>query len=291
VTKGDGRTTAFASARPRVLVVDDDRVAREMLRDALASRYEVLTAVDGFDATTSVFSDHPDLIVLDLEMPRVDGIEVLRALRRAGSTLPVLVVSGRLARATDRLRALALGATDLLAKPFQSFELLQKIDVLLRLPTSLLANPISGDVERLLGQAHGMDVVDAATFQQRIELAAQFQVDFGLDSTLVAIESRDVRALDTMLEVACAHVRAEDSAHRASDQRALLLLCASAPPIAPIVLRRLAAKCAEEGVDAAVLRCACHDIEPLFEPVKWDDLFTRLEAWPAAAPADAVRGR
>ena len=291
VTGDEARAPRPPVGRPRILVVDDDKVAREMTRDALSSRYEVLTAVDGFDATASIFSDHPDLIVLDLEMPRVNGLDVLRAMRRAGSTLPVLVVSGRLARATDRLRVLALGATDVLAKPVHRFELLQKIDMLLRLPTSVLANPVSGDVERMLADTAGMDVLDDAAFERRIELASRFQVEFGLDSTIVAVESDDVAMLDALLELACSRLRAEDSALRLSDRRALLLLCASAPPIAPVVLRRLARQLAEEGGSAACMRCARHEVEPFFDGVKWDDLFVELAPWPPPEPAPEPRPR
>lgn len=81
--------------RPRVLVVDDAAELRELLHDYLAGQgYDVVTAATGADALDAVTRNEPDVIVLDMWMPGLSGLEVLGALRRAGSTVPVIAISG-----------------------------------------------------------------------------------------------------------------------------------------------------------------------------------------------------
>jgi DNA-binding response OmpR family regulator len=106
---------------------------RELVCDWLAPRYEVMTAVDGFEALAKIVSHHPDLVILDLIMPRVSGYELLCALRRAHVDVPVLVASSRVQTAGDRLGPLVLGATDFLPKPVSRLELEHKVETLLRL--------------------------------------------------------------------------------------------------------------------------------------------------------------
>jgi two-component system, OmpR family, KDP operon response regulator KdpE len=115
----------------RVLVIDDEVQIRRAVSRALVARgYEVAQAPDGEEGLSLMESFDPDLVVLDLNMPGLDGFSVCRRIRAAGST-PILVLSVREDEA-DKVEALDLGADDYLTKPFGTDELLARVRALLR---------------------------------------------------------------------------------------------------------------------------------------------------------------
>jgi len=121
-----------SDSKPRVLVVDDDRAVRDSLRRSLEfNGYEVVLAGDGAEGLVAVGSHHPDVVVIDVMMPRLDGIETTRALRAAGNDVPILVLTARDA-VGDRVEGLDAGADDYLTKPFALEELLARLRALLR---------------------------------------------------------------------------------------------------------------------------------------------------------------
>lgn len=116
----------------RILVVDDDRAVRESLRRSLQfNGYQVELAADGQQALDWLADQRPDAMVLDVMMPRVDGLEVARRLRSTGDDLPILVLTARDA-VSDRVAGLDAGADDYLPKPFALEELLARVRALLR---------------------------------------------------------------------------------------------------------------------------------------------------------------
>ncbi len=116
----------------RVLVADDDRAIRESLARALTLEgYAVLTAADGGAALEVVSNDDPDVLVLDVMMPGIDGLTVTRVLRAEGNHVPMLMLTAR-TETSDRVAGLDAGADDYLPKPFELDELLARVRALLR---------------------------------------------------------------------------------------------------------------------------------------------------------------
>jgi len=120
----------------RILVVDDEPAVREAVDRALRLEgYDTELAANGREALDALADRAPDALVLDLLMPRVDGLEVCRRLRAAGDRTPVLVLTARDA-VPDRVRGLDAGADDYLVKPFALEELLARLRALLRRSTN-----------------------------------------------------------------------------------------------------------------------------------------------------------
>ncbi len=120
----------------KILIVDDERAVRESLRRALELEgYEIELAEDGAQALERLEAEpEPDAMVLDVLMPRMDGLEVSRTLRRSGSKLPILMLTAR-TQVEDRVEGLDAGADDYLTKPFALEELLARVRALLRRTT------------------------------------------------------------------------------------------------------------------------------------------------------------
>lgn len=115
----------------RILIVDDEERIHTFLKSKLsASGYEVLTAKDGAEALEKIRSEEPDLVLLDVLMPRLDGIETLKEIRTF-SAVPVIILSAK-GSDSDKIKGLNLGADDYVAKPFNPSELLARIEAVKR---------------------------------------------------------------------------------------------------------------------------------------------------------------
>ncbi|MER7465788.1 response regulator transcription factor [Streptomyces sp. NPDC097981] len=178
----------------RILVVDDEPAVREALRRSLAFEgYAVQTAVDGLDALDKAASYAPGLIVLDIQMPRMDGLTAARRLRAAGSTTPILMLTAR-DTVGDRVTGLDAGADDYLVKPFELDELFARVRALLR--RSAYAAPRPGG-----GGAGAADSTDALAFGDlRMDLATREVTRAGRPVELTRTEF-------TLLEMFLAHPR------------------------------------------------------------------------------------
>ena len=144
----------------RVLVVDDEPAVRRALERALRlDNYEVELAADGEEALDALASNPADAVILDVSMPRLDGLEVCRRLRKAGDRTPILMLTARDA-IDDRVKGLDVGADDYLVKPFALRELQARVRALLRRATDgardgevlryndLVLDPIAHEVRR-----------------------------------------------------------------------------------------------------------------------------------------------
>ncbi|MBI5014568.1 MAG: response regulator transcription factor [Deltaproteobacteria bacterium] len=118
--------------RPTILVIEDDRSLREGLSMNFSLQgYRVVTAADGEEGLAQAFDARPDVIVLDLMLPGLSGLEILAELRARTEAVPVLILSAR-GKTSDKVEGLRLGADDYLGKPFELPELLARVEVLLR---------------------------------------------------------------------------------------------------------------------------------------------------------------
>jgi two-component system, OmpR family, KDP operon response regulator KdpE len=125
----------------RVLIVDDEPAIRRFLRASLAAHgYDVFEAVDGQSALTAVAAARPDLVVLDLGLPDMDGVEVTRQLRE-WTQIPILIISVR-GQENDKIAALDAGADDYVTKPFGVGELLARMRAALRHTTPDAEEPV-----------------------------------------------------------------------------------------------------------------------------------------------------
>jgi two-component system KDP operon response regulator KdpE len=125
----------------RILVVDDEAPIRRYLRVALGAQgYTVLEAAGGREALEAVPAQHPDLIILDLGLPDIDGVEVARRLREWSQT-PIIILSVREAE-EDKIAALDAGADDYLVKPFGTGELMARIRVVMRRQANVADEPV-----------------------------------------------------------------------------------------------------------------------------------------------------
>jgi CheY-like chemotaxis protein len=119
---------------PNILVVDDEAIMIRLLDDMLQDRYSLQFATTGADALSLIFSDPPDLILLDVELPGLNGYEVCRAVRDnpATSDIPVIFLTSN-DRQSDLLSATEAGGMDYVCKPFNVMALQERIDAQLRL--------------------------------------------------------------------------------------------------------------------------------------------------------------
>ena len=117
--------------KTRILVVDDEPSIRKFLRANLEAKdYKVLTAADGAEALQTIEMELPDLVILDIMMPKMDGFEVCRQLRE-WSQIPIIMLSAR-GDENDKVKCLELGADDYITKPFGASELIARVRAVLR---------------------------------------------------------------------------------------------------------------------------------------------------------------
>jgi len=162
----------------RILVVDDEAPIRRYLRAALSAQgFSVYEAANGEEALTAVLTDRPDIIILDLGLPDLDGIEVTRRLREWSQT-PIIILSVREAE-QDKIAALDAGADDYLTKPFGTGELMARMRVVMRRQSSKPEEPILQvdelrmDLSRRLVSIRGEDISLTPTEHDILRLLMQ----------------------------------------------------------------------------------------------------------------------
>ncbi|GLX65855.1 response regulator transcription factor [Paenibacillus glycanilyticus] len=158
--------------RQHIMVVDDDEKITALLRRSLAFEgYEVTTASNGMEGLKMLLSADPDMLILDVMMPQVDGWEVCRRVREGGSTVPILMLTAK-DDISDRVKGLDAGADDYLIKPFALEELLARVRALLRRKSDKIDE---GNSNKIVFEdlALDLDSREAIRSGRRIELTAK----------------------------------------------------------------------------------------------------------------------
>lgn len=192
---------------PRILVVDDEAGVRDLICDALnMSDFQSLQAVDGLAALSAIRKDRFDLIILDINMPKLDGLGLLEKIRNDGIEIPALILSARNDK-SDISAGLKLGADDYMTKPFSIEELVLRVKAILRrtsnsssVTNKLNCGPISMDLDRhqvrLNDQLIEMSPTEFKLLEQlilrsgkvvskEILLSNVWEIDFDTTSTVV----------------------------------------------------------------------------------------------------------
>jgi DNA-binding response OmpR family regulator len=195
-----------------VLIVDDAPEIVRLVRDYLErAGFEVMTAASGADALREFTRRRPDLVVLDLTLPETDGLDVARAIRRAGD-VPIIMLTARTDEA-DRVAGLELGADDYVTKPFSARELVARVRAVMRRAQSVaigddivrVGDSIALDAARMQVQVEGHAVLLTATeFQLLLHMARQPGRVFTRAQLLDAVHGVAVESYERAID---AHVK------------------------------------------------------------------------------------
>ena len=202
----------WAMQQPRVLVVEDDQPIRASIRRALAYEgYAVAEAGDGESALVEVRDSPPDLILLDLNLPGIDGIEVCRRIRAAGDSMPIMMITARDA-VSDRVIGLDSGADDYLVKPFDLAELTARVRASLRRhepgPERLTVGDLLVEVEAMQATIAGRRVdFTALEFRLLEYLARNTSIVLSRDRILAAVWGLDVETSSNIVDVYIGYLR------------------------------------------------------------------------------------
>lgn len=156
---------AETNANRKILIVEDDHAMALGLRDGISSEgYQVLYAADGETGLNLAREEAPDLIVLDVMLPRMNGLDVCRQLRGEGRRTPIIMLTAR-GQEIDKILGLKLGADDYVTKPFSLMELLARIESVLRRANPALVEETDGPSQYSFGQVSLDFRMHRATFK------------------------------------------------------------------------------------------------------------------------------
>jgi DNA-binding response OmpR family regulator len=199
----------------KVLIVDDEPAIVRLVRDYLErAGFEVATAANGEDALQLFARGRPDLVILDLTLPRIDGLDVARAIRRSGD-VPIIMLTARTEEA-DRVAGLELGADDYVTKPFSAREIVARVRAVLRRAQAAashddvihVGDSIVLDAPRMLVQVDGRDVVLTATeFQLLLHMARQPGRVFTRAQLLDAVHGIAVESYERAIDAHIKNIR------------------------------------------------------------------------------------
>jgi two-component system alkaline phosphatase synthesis response regulator PhoP len=197
-----------------VLVVEDEPAIAAIARDYLQhAGYSVVTTADGIDALTLVRQQRPDLVVLDLGLQRLDGLDVARRLRREGS-LPIIMLTARVSE-SDRLIGLEIGADDYITKPFSQRELVARVRAVLRRAESANGNEdllrradLVIDPSRMTVARSGAPIdLTATEFQLVLTLARQPGRIFTRAQLLDSVRGSEVESFERAIDAHIKNIR------------------------------------------------------------------------------------
>lgn len=204
--------------RPKVLLVEDDEAIRASIRRALAyDGYDVTEAANGELGLDLARTDPPDLILLDLNLPGIDGVDVCRRVRDAGDTMPIIMITARDA-ISDRVIGLDSGADDYLVKPFDLGELTARVRAALRRhapgPERLIVDDLTVEIETMRVMIGERPVeMTALEFRLLEYLARNQSIVLSRGRILDAVWGLEVDTSSNVVDVYVGYLRAKLEAH------------------------------------------------------------------------------
>ncbi len=182
----------------RILIIEDNKdLAFGLCSNLEFEGYEVRAVATGMDGLKLVTTFLPDLVILDLMLPQMDGFEVLKALREADCNMPVLILSAR-GEEIDKVRGLRLGADDYVTKPFGLMELLARVEAMLRRDSRKLVDDVSSAAVRIGNLEICARTRTVLRDGETVDLAPK---EFDLLLELIRVEGAVVSRIDLMRTV------------------------------------------------------------------------------------------
>ncbi len=263
----------------RILIVQEHQSDRESMRGVLEPDYQVDTAGDGLEGLSRVLECKPDLVVLDLVLPGLPGLEVIHALQSTGQDIAIIATVGADRRAEDWLRASIMGAQKLLRKPISAEELRGSVGAVISGEHPSKRGPEADDAASLLLESGPTRVVEEDEFERLVARAVRMDRAFGQRSSVALLQARSAGLRDRALGVAADVLRSGDFLTSAGGDKLLMLVPLTHPERIPAIFDRLAKPFEESGVALRQLRCGAATVERVHASSSLAFLFDRLVPW------------
>ncbi|MDP6979898.1 MAG: response regulator [Myxococcota bacterium] len=270
---------APAPTLPYVVIVQEDPLDRRAMRAALEGRFQVTSVGDGFDLLSCVLERKPDLVVLDLVLPGIPGLEVIHALQSTGQDIPIIATVGADRRSEDWLRASIMGAQKLLRRPISDHELRRWIDAVLSDAAPTRPTPEAADAAALLLDASSSKVLDNDDFKRFVARAVRMDRKFDRRSAVALLQARTHATRDEVVSIMRDVLRSGDFITCAGTDQVLVLTPLTPPEHVPAIFRRLEKSFEEYNLTERQLRCGVVSAERAHAAEFLEYLFDGLVPW------------
>ena len=264
---------------PYLLIVQQDRDDLEFMRQTLAVTCQVKVASDGLQVLSLVLERKPDLVILDLVLPGIPGLEVIHALQSTGQDIPIIATVGGDRRSEDWLRASIMGAAKLLRKPIGAEALVKWVRSVLAGDVDVGRTPEADDAAALLLDHGRPKIVDEHEFRILIERASRMNHTYDQSSTILVMQMRSVALRDCVKSIASDGLRSGDFVLPYRSERLAVLLPLTDRARVPSILERIGKSVEREGFEMRMVRCGAVDVDVALSITNWNALFMDLVPW------------
>lgn len=262
-----------------ILVVQSEREDGEFMRDALKLDHEVNVVCDGFEVLSQVLARKPDLVILDLVLPGIPGLEVIHALQSTGQNIPIIVTIDADRRSGNWLRPSIMGASKLLRKPVTASGLAKWVTTVLE-GAGLPDRTLEADDAAALLLDHGRPrIVDESEFKVLLERAQRMNETYNQQSTVLLLQTRNVALRDCVTTVVRDGLRSGDFVFPFRTDKLAVLLPFTERVRIPPILERLGKRFEGNGYHADQLRCGAVSVDQALGDSDWSRRFGRLLSW------------
>ncbi|MFT5696430.1 MAG: DNA-binding response OmpR family regulator [Myxococcota bacterium] len=262
-----------------ILIVQEDERQREEMRNALTPEYEVKCIGDGLDALSEVINRKPDLLIVDLVLPGIPGLEVVHALQSTRQNIPILTTVGGDRRSEDWLRASIMGAAKLMRRPISPEELRKWVRTVLNEESAPRRTPEADDAAALLLD-HGKPKVSSEDeFGRLLDRAHNMDCKYDQQSILLLMQARSYLQRDQLTRVAEGVLRSGDYMVPYREEMLIVLLPLTRLACAGSIVERVGKEAEEKRIPLAQLRCSAIGVAQALDHDDWNSLFGTLVPW------------